>query len=254
MTGQAAVENNRRAWDADRYVTWVAAIGEPASAAATVAGDPRHVLRRLIGPLDDVTGRRVLNLQGSHGRVALALALLGADVTVIDFAEQNQRYALALAEAASVAVDYRCADVMTAPQLGLGAFDDVVMELGILHYHHDLAAFFAMCLAMARPGGRLLLNDFHPVQRKLFAGDAMGDYFDARAVEGLVPTPPGLPPSREVCTLRRWTLGEILTALLGAGWTLTSFAEHPDWDDPRIPGTYTLSAIRGLEPEFQPPT
>lgn len=237
-----AVDANRKAWDADRYATWIASKGDPAMAAAAIARDPRHTLRRLIGHLGDVAGRRILNLQGSHGSIALALALLGAEVTVIDFAEQNGRYALEMAASACVAIDYRCADVLTAPRLGLGQFDDVVMELGILHYHQDIDAFFGMCRAMTREGGRLLLNEFHPVQRKLFWPHASGDYFDESLIEGVVPTPPGLPPSTETCLLRFWTLGEVVTALLGAGWRLASFAEHPDWDDPKRPGTYTLSA------------
>jgi len=244
MGDPATLEANRRAWEAARYEAWVAALGEPAAAAAAIRADPRHTLRRLIPFLGDIAGQRILNLQGSHGRIAVALAMLGAAPTVVDFSEENRRYALAMADAAGVVIDYRTADVMTARDLGLGLFDQVVMELGILHYHQDLPAFFALCADMVRPGGRLVLNEFHPTQRKLFSPLGTGDYFAAALVEGPVPYPPGLERPAETCLYRFYTLAEILTAALGAGWGILRFEEHPDWDDARSPGTFTLLAER----------
>jgi 2-polyprenyl-3-methyl-5-hydroxy-6-metoxy-1,4-benzoquinol methylase len=239
------VERNRAAWSAARYEAWVGAMGQPGEAAAQILVDPKQTLRRLHPHLGDVAGRRILNLQGSHGRIAVALAVLGAKVTVIDFAEENQRYALALAKAAGVMIDYLVSDVMLATELGLAAdFDWVVLELGILHYHQDLRAFFALCASMTAPGGRLLLNEFHPVQRKLFSALGAGDYFDASLVVGAVPYPPGLDAPPETCEYRFYTLAEMLTAVLAAGWRIDWFEEHPDWDDAKLPGTFTLVATK----------
>src|SRR3972149_7639655 len=117
-----------------------------------------------------IPGKRICNLQGSRGKAAVALALLGAEVTVVDCAEENRRYARELAAAAGVALDYRVADSIVADTLGLGRFDIVLMELGVLHYHQDIARFFAVVAALTKPGGVMLLNEFHPVQRKLFLG------------------------------------------------------------------------------------
>jgi hypothetical protein len=44
-------------------------------------------------------------VQGSHGRIAVALAYLRADVTVINFSQENQRFAMELAAAAEVTID-----------------------------------------------------------------------------------------------------------------------------------------------------
>lgn len=237
---------NREAWNAGRYDAWVAAMGDPAQEALRVAADPRHVLRRLIGHLGEIAGKRIASIQGSHGRVATALALLGAEATVIDFAEENRRYALALADAAGVRIGYEVADVMEAAALGLPPFDALVLELGVLHYHQDLTAFFQVTARLCAPGARLVLNEFHPVERKLFHdfGDAPRDYFDTALVTGEVPNPVADGASLGTCVYRFWTLAEVVTAPLAAGFRLTALEEHPDWTDPKIPGTYTLVAER----------
>jgi 2-polyprenyl-3-methyl-5-hydroxy-6-metoxy-1,4-benzoquinol methylase len=238
----SATDRNRDAWNAERYDSWVKAYGTPEAQARTLVADPRHTPRRLLPHLGDVRGKRICNVQGSHGRVAVSLALLGADVTVVDFAEENRRYAMALAAAAGVTIAYRVGDVMDAGALGR-VFDAVVMELGILHYHQDLDRFFAVMAALAKPGATLVLSEFHPVRRKLFWVEPR-DYFNAALVEGDVPNPTGEARSLGKCTLRFWTLGEIVTAAIGAGFTVSRLEEHPDWDDAKIPGTFTLVANR----------
>ena len=245
-----ARDRNREAWNAGRYQAWVDALGTPAVEAARLAADPAQKLRRLLphlgGDAAALRGRRVCVPQGSHGRVAVAFALLGAAATVLDFAEENQRYALELAAAAGVAIDYRLGDVMEAGRLGLPPFDDVVMELGIVHYHQDLSAFFAVIAQLARPDGRLVLEEFHPVERLLFQGSAVaaGDYFRTELVIGDVPDPTGQGRRLGQCVLRPWTLGEIVTACIGAGFRLDRLEEHPDWTTPTRPGSFILAATR----------
>ena len=235
---------NREAWNVGRYETWVRAMGDPTAEAVRVVADPKHVLRRLLAHLGEVADRRICSVQGSHGRIAVALALLGAEATVIDFAEENRRYALALAEAAGVHIRYEIADVMEAGALDLPPFHTLLLELGVLHYHQDLAAFFRVMASLCLPGGRLVLNEFHPVERKLFHdfGDAPRDYFSTGLVVGDVPNPVSGGASLGTCAYRFWTLAEVVSALLGAGFRLTALDEHPDWTNPAIPGTYTLVA------------
>ena len=43
----------------------------------------------------------------------------------------------------------------------------VLMELGVLHYFLDLAPLLEVAARLLRPGGQLLLRDFHPVSTKL---------------------------------------------------------------------------------------
>jgi 2-polyprenyl-3-methyl-5-hydroxy-6-metoxy-1,4-benzoquinol methylase len=239
----AARDRNRDAWNARRYEAWVGAYGPPEAEARVIVADPAKKLRRLLPHMGEVAGQRVCNMQGSHGRVAVALALIGADATVIDFAEENRRYALQLAAAAGVTIDYRVADAMEADTLGLAPFDWVAMELGILHYHQDLVGFFRVMARLAKPGGRLVLNEFHPVNRKLRQAGVPADYFNAEVMIGDVPNPTGDGTRLGQCAFRAWTLGEIVTATIDAGWVVEKLLEHPDWvDEPTWPGTFTLLA------------
>ena len=173
----------------------------------------------------------------------MALARLGADVLVIDFAEENRRYALALAAAAEVSIEYAVADVMEAPALGRAhQFNAIVLELGILHYHQDLDRFFSVMRTLVANGGNLVLNEFHPVQRKLFWPGGPRNYFSSGLVEGDVPNPDATSASLGRCQYRFWGLGEIVTSVIKAGFTVTKLDEHPDWTDPTIPGSFTMLA------------
>lgn len=235
---------NRAAWNAARYEAWQEALGAPADEAARLRANPERAARRILPHLGPVAGKRICNIQGSHGRLAVSLALLGAQVTVIDFAEDNRRYAAELADAAEVSLDYVLSDAMGAADLGLGTFDALVMELGILHYHFDIAAFFRVMGRLCGEGAALVLHEFHPIQRKLFQSDPghSPDYFSADLVRAPVPDPTRRGRNLGECQYRFWTLGEVLGAALAAGFQVTRFQEHPDWSDPHIPGTYTLVA------------
>lgn len=236
-------EANRRAWNAQRYEAWVSAFGSPQVEAERIVAEPTRVLRRLLPYLGQVANKRICNVQGSHGRLAVALALLGANVQVIDYSEENRRYALGLAEAAGVAIDYALADVMTADELGLARrLDTLVLELGILHYHQDIDRLLSMMRHLLVEGGTLVLNEFHPVQRKLFWLEGPRNYFATELIEADVPNPVVAGASLGRCMYRFWTMGEILTATVNAGFAISVLDEHPDWENPALPGSFTLVA------------
>ncbi|WP_235867278.1 class I SAM-dependent methyltransferase [Roseibium marinum] len=237
-------EANQRAWNAERFNAWVSAFGSPEVEAARIVAEPERVLRRLSPYLADVAGKRICNVQGSHGRIAIALARQGAEVTVADFSEENRRYALDLAAAADVTIDYLLCDIMEADNhIKDRDFDVLVLELGILHYHQDIAGFFAVMRKLLRPGGNLFLNEFHPVQRKLFWTEGPHDYFQSDLVEADVPNPDATGASLGRCLYRFWTMGDILTAIITAGFTIVRLDEHPDPRNSTIPGSFTLVAL-----------
>ena len=54
-----------------------------------------------------------------------------------------------------------------------------------------------------------------------------------------VPNPTSAAESLGTCLYRYWTLGEIVTAAIAAGFRADRLDEHPDWTEHKsIPGTF----------------
>ena len=244
-------KQHKAAWEHDAYAFWLRHNGRPEALAAKLKADPAGGgMKRYAGYFGDCAGVRVANVCGSCGKKAVPLALLGAEVTVFDISRDNRRYALELAEAAGVQIGYEVTDVMETDLTRFGgAFDVVFMEGGVLHYFHDIDAFMALMRQLLRPGGRLICSDFHPFTKVC---DSLGlqhrtmGYFDTSVVEGEMAharfydeeTRKRFPK----CHYRRYNMSEIVNAVIGAGFILQRLDEHPAWDDPTLPGEFTILA------------
>lgn len=240
---------NRAAWDDAAYEAWTARYGAPAVAAKRIAADPLRVLRRIAPELGSASGPTIANPLGSHGSVAVALALIGADVTVFDIGEANARYARELATAAAVDLDYAVGDFLGVPHAFDGRFDAACMELGVTHYFREIDEFVAVLRRIVKPGGRVVLAEFHPLVKKAFSvreGKARldGDYF-SNGVE-TAPTPYDVFLDRRIVprAVRRWTLGETVTSFAQGGFRIAKLVERPHHDYPNLPGEFTLVAVR----------
>ena len=150
--------------------------------------EPWRWLRRHLPILGDVKDRRILNPLGSNGRKGILLSILGAKVMIIDISEENRRYALDVARAAGVDIEYIAADYGAYEDSSMEeSYDIAYMEGGVLHYFGDIADMFRKTHRMLRRGGRLILDDFHPY-RKLATDFSTGvDYFDSGFHEEPVP-------------------------------------------------------------------
>ncbi len=243
---------HKKAWEFDAYNFWVRTAGRPEDRAREDVSDPRKMLRRYAAYFDRFEGVRVANICGSCGKKAIPLALLGADVTVFDISEDNRRYALEVAEAAHVRIRFEVCDILEIDlSVYGGAFDVVFMEGGILHYFHDIGEFMRIMYALLKPGGKMICSDFHPFNKitdALKLGTPAMDYFSTEVYEGemaharfydeetrrLIPR----------CRYRKYTVSEILNAVIGAGFTLERFDEHPAWENKTLPGEFTAVAVR----------
>lgn len=226
------------AWSHQAYEAWVSRYGTPAEAAERIRRDPGARLQPLRRHLGEVEGKRVVNLLGSHGSKAVALALLGARATVVDISPENARYATDLAQAAGAEIRYIVSDVLALDLTRLRErFDLALMELGVLHYFVDLEPLAETVAALLRPGGRFVLQDFHPVSTKLISSrgkkhKVTGNYFDQSLHESEVAFTKyvhgeGAVPPRKV-RHRRWTLGEVVTALAAQGLYIRTLEEEPN--------------------------
>ena len=252
---------NKNSWNSGSYDAWVQRFGKPEDIAEKLKSNPEKILSSLAEHFIDVKGKKILNIMGSNGTKGVALALLGADVTIVDFSEGNKRYALEVAESARVTIDYIQADILRIKEfIRAGSFDVAFAELGILHYLMDLKPFMDIIHDMLKDGGRFILKDFHPVSTKLisYRGSTAkvrkyritGDYFDAGLEKVEVAFSKHLPTSDNIqyVYIRKWTLGEIVTSIAQAGFVIGSLKEEPNQSsevfDKGIPKTFTIISKR----------
>lgn len=261
MNDGADRRRNEQAWNSGAYQAWVHRFGLPGEAASKLKDNPAKRIGKAIAHMGDVGGKRIVNLLGSNGVKAAALALLGAEVAVIDYSSENRDYALELADELGVRIRYIVSDVLALPESFLTHdFDIAYMEQGVLHYFVELRPLFRVVRSLLRPGGTMVLHDFHPVSTKLISSKGTtanirkhkvtGDYFDTSLVEKEIAFSKYLPAGSGVgdhtVRLRNWTLGEIVTAVAGEGLFIKALEELPNLSsevfDAGIPKTFILAA------------
>lgn len=243
------IENNKSAWEYRVYEWRVKQQGTPEYVAKEIMKSPNAFLRYHSEMFREIRNKKIANICGSDGRRAVALAALGADVTIFDISEPQKEYALQLASAAKVSIQYEIGDFYKVTVKDY--FDYSYCEGGILHYFHDLNSFFEKVYQILLNKGRFILSDYHPLQKAISADEPVrnielteGDYFDTRIHNGHLPYAKFFATEEQEsfpkCSLRFYTLSEIINSALGAGFVIKGFWEHPKHNNPKIPGEFTL--------------
>ena len=231
---------NRRAWDeaAERYERWLP------EAIELIRGGGTNLLPPELEAIGDLRGRcrRAIHVQCAGGRDTLSLWNLGADEVVgVDFSPRMLELARRLSEAVGAPATWIEADVLDTPISLDGTGDLVYTGRGSIVWLQDLDPWAAVLRRLLAPDGRLVIFEGHPAEW-LFDVDENGhwiatdyDYFAGpEASKGWAPEyidHLSIPETEQAWKFARsWTLGEILTALAGAGLRFERIAEHPtDW-------------------------
>jgi SAM-dependent methyltransferase len=227
--------------------------------------------------LGSLAGQRVVHLQCHIGHDTLSLARLGAaSVTGLDFSEaaltEARRFTAGVA--GGDRVHFVQSEVYHALEATGGDFDLVYTGVGALGWLPDIKRWAQTVRSLLRPGGRLHIREGHPVlwsldydrDDDLIALDTT--YFEQP--EPMVFDEPYTYVTTDhqfqATVTHEWNhgLGEIVTALIDAGLTVTTLIEHMsvpwnalpghmrdigggEWqliDRPeRLPHTYTLQAV-----------
>ena len=239
-------DQNRRSWNA--------VVGAHDSHRGDLAGFLRAggstLFPEEVRLLDDLSGRTVAHLQCNSGGDSLSLTRLGAGVTGIDLSDGAVRSARRLSRQSGVPARFVQADVydwLTETANGGRNFDVVFASYGVVCWLPVLTSWANGIAEVLAPGGRFVLVDFHPAAdvfdedwnpardypsggERLLLEEGVGDYV-ADSGGGL--TPAGFVPGTddfsnpEPATLYRWGLGEVITALAGAGLRITALEEYP---------------------------
>jgi SAM-dependent methyltransferase len=226
--------------------------------------------------LGDIGGLRGVHLQCHIGTDTISLARLGASMTGLDFSPEAIAQARDLAARTGADATFVESDVYSAADvLGGAGFDLVFTGIGALCWLPSVRRWADVVAGLLRPGGRLFIREGHPV---LWAVDDERDddllvvrypYFER--AEPTVFSGGGTYVRTDAVfehnVTHEWNhgLGELVSALLDAGMTLTGLTEHDsvpwealpgrmertdfgEWrlaDQPwRLPHSYTLQAVR----------
>jgi 2-polyprenyl-3-methyl-5-hydroxy-6-metoxy-1,4-benzoquinol methylase len=258
LSEQVCNESNEQAWNDVAYEAWKNKLGLPQKVANKLCDNPERNLSVLYPKFGEIKGKKIANIMGSNGTKAIALALLGADVTIFDFSEGNKIYADEVAHHANVEVRYALENIVDLPVEELtGDYDIAFAEMGILHYFTDLEPIFTSVYNLLGKSGKFILRDFHPVSNKLISSRGTtakirkhkvnGDYFDTSLVESDISYAKYLPDTdTKKVYLRKWNLGETVTAIAKSGLIIESLEEEPNLScatyDKGIPKTFTIVA------------
>jgi SAM-dependent methyltransferase len=235
-------------------LSWNAVVGAHESHRRDFASFLREggstLFREEITLLGDVGGETLLHLQCNSGGDSLSLALLGARVTGVDISDEAILHARRLSSETGITAEFERADVYYWLEEAVRAerrFDVVFSSYGVVCWLHDLQAWAGGIAAVLGAGGRFVLVDFHPLAEMFderwnlaraypsggeprLLGEGVGDYV-GESGGGL--TPEGFVEGAldfenpHGCYLFRWGLGEVVTALAGAGLRIVALEEYP---------------------------
>ncbi len=241
---------NKRAWEYNAYEFWVKQAGLPSDRAEKDLENPVGMLKRYAGYFDAYSGVKIANICGSCGKKAVPLAILGAEVTVFDISQDNRKYALEVAAAAKVRLNYEVCDILEIDLERYGNYFDVVfMEGGVLHYFHDIDEFMGIMRSLLKDGGKMICSDFHPftkISDILKLEQPAMNYFSTEVFEGEMAHArfydDDIRRQMPKCSYRKYTVSEIINSVISSGFTLRSFDEHPAWENEKLPGEFTIVA------------
>jgi SAM-dependent methyltransferase len=239
-------------YGAQRYVT------DPALLSDVVSFDRDR--------LGDITGLNTVHLQCHIGTDTLSLARLGARVTGLDCSPIALAEARALVAETGDAVDFVESDLYAAlTVLPPASFDLVYTGIGALCWLPSIERWAAVVAGLLVPGGRLFIREGHPILSAM--DERLADdlhlrfpYFEQQEPlewdDDSTYVATDLPITHTKTYEWNHGLGEIVTALLNAGLTLTMLVEHDSVPWEALPGQmlerpngeFALDTLAGVAP------
>lgn len=179
--------------------------------------------------LGDLTGKRVLHLQCHFGQDSISLARMGAQVTGVDLSDKAIDTARQLAKEIGVDAQFICTDLYELPKHLHEQYDIVFTSYGVLGWLPDMDRWAALVAQFVRPGGQLILVEFHPVVW-MFDDDfkALGfSYFNTGALleEWSGSYADRQAPIEDHCVSWNHSLGSVVTAVVTQGLRIKSLQE-----------------------------
>ena len=212
-----------------------------------------------LAEVGDVKGRNLLHLQCHFGMDTLSWARLGANVTGMDFSDEAINLARSLSAELDLPARFICCDIYDLPQHLNEKFDIVYTSYGVLSWLSDIPAWARLIARYLKPGGIFYIAEFHPTA--LMFDDASSvarlryPYFGKEMLTFKVQG--SYADTTAKCTVENqyewpYTMGEVVTSLLGAGLSLEYLHEFPFTVYPQLPYLIQIDEHYWGQPAGQP--
>jgi SAM-dependent methyltransferase len=194
-----------------------------------LAGEVKlHPLER--EEVGDVKGKNLLHLQCHFGMDTLSWARLGAKVTGIDISNKSIERAEELRDRAGLEGRFIRTDLYDLPDVLDDEFDIVFTSWGVTWWMSDIERWAQIAARYVKKGGFFYMAETHPMLSML-DGDKkiIEPYFNQGK-------PEYYSNEEDYCDKElvvgdeygwRWTLGDVVTALIKAGLTIEFLHEFP---------------------------
>ena len=113
--------------------------------------------------LGDVNEKSILHLQCHFGMDSISFSRLGANVTGVDLSDKAIVKARELASTCQTNTKFIISDVYDLPEVHQGAYDIVFTSYGTIGWLPDMQRWASVVNHFLKPGGKVLIVDFHPV-------------------------------------------------------------------------------------------
>ena len=97
----------------------------------------------------------------------------------------------------------------------------------------------------------MICSDFHPftkIMDSLKLGQPVMSYFSTEIFEGEMAHArfydEDVRRQMPKCMYRKYTISEIINSILQNGFELKQFDEHPAWENEKLPGEFTVVAVK----------
>lgn len=181
--------------------------------------------------LGNIANKDLLHLQCHFGQDSLSLARMGAKVTGVDLSNKAIEEARKLSSEIDTPADFIESDVYTVQdKIPQTSFDLVYSTYGTITWLPDMDKWAKVVKQMLRPGGKLILVEFHPFiwtfddQMKTIAYHYFNEEEIVEITEGTY-TDRNAPIKTETVSWNH-SLDEVIGSLLCNGFSIQHFKEY----------------------------
>ena len=200
----------------------------------------------------NLSGKTVAQLGCNNGRETLSLLNMGAgSATGFDQSSEFLKQAEELREISGGNARFVTANILDLPIEFDGAFDLVVITIGVLNWIPDLNGLMETAQTLLKPGGELFIYETHPVLDMLEPeGDAPFElqlsYFrkDPYVIEDAITYTKEKPEEKAESYWFFHPLGAIISAVISQQMTLTHFEEYGHSNREEIYDKYAQRAAK----------